>query len=111
MNKSEFISEALSILNDIEMNVAKADFLMSTDAKKLINLCKDTIKYYHADSSGLTEEYIEELSDKEFQNLLYKMCKIKYPELSDLYYKIDEGIKQTYIEVKSKNNLYEEGCK
>ena len=108
MNKHDFINQTLSTLNSIEYNVSKTGFLMGDDALKLIKLCENTIKQYHLYTapSGITEEYIKELSDKEFQSLLYKMCKTKYPELNELWFRIDE--RETQIEVKYKNNTKEE---
>ena len=65
----------------------------------------EVLKKYNTAFSGSTQEYINLLSEKDFQDLLYAMCKTKYPELCDLYFNIDESIKQTYIEVKCKNNI------
>ena len=45
-------------------------------------------------------------SEKDFQNLLYAMCKIKYPELSELWFRIDE--RETYMEVKYENSIEEQ---
>ncbi len=38
---------------------------------------------------GGYDEYIKNLSEKDFQMLLYNICRIKYPELTDLWFKID----------------------
>jgi len=66
----------------------------------------EVLKKYNTAFSGSTQEYINTLSEKDFQNLLYAMCKIKYPELSELWFRIDE--RETYIELKYKNNIKEE---
>jgi len=51
---------------------------------------------------------LKALSEKDFQNLLYNMCKTKYPELSDLWFIIDEQNNQTQVEVKYKNSISDE---
>jgi len=65
----------------------------------------EVLKKYNTAFSGSTQEYINSLSEKDFQDLLYAMCKTKYPELCELWFRIDEGNAQTYIEVKWKNNI------
>ena len=50
----------------------------------------DVLKKYNTAFSGSTQEYINSLSEKDFQNLLYAMCKTKYPELNELWFRIDE---------------------
>jgi len=66
----------------------------------------DVLKKYNTAFSGSTQEYINSLSEKDFQNLLYAMCKTKYPELNELWFRIDDSDDNTYIEVKFKNNIY-----
>jgi len=46
MDKNNYIKHALQSLDNIEVNVTKAGFLVSDDALKLITLCKNTIKNY-----------------------------------------------------------------
>jgi len=46
------------------------------------------------------QNYIKSLSEKDFQYLLHKIFKTRYPELSEAYFHIDGDDNKTYIEVK-----------
>lgn len=63
----------------------------------------EVLKKYNTAFSGSAQEYINTLSEKDFQNLLYAMCKTKYPELNELWFRIDE--RETYIELIYKNSV------
>jgi hypothetical protein len=89
MDKNSFINETLEILEKIKHNVNKSGFMLADDALKLITVTKNTIENYSIDYSELNNEYISSLSENGFQELLYSICKIKYPELNELWFKID----------------------
>lgn len=104
MNKQQYIHETFKHLDHIEANVLQTGFLMKMDILSLIELCRNTIKVY-----GKTNQIdIIQTNEKEFQGLLYDMCKTKYPELSDLWFIIDEQNNQTQVEVKYKNSISDE---
>lgn len=101
MNKDNFIRETLDILEKIKFNVQNSGFMLADDALNLISVTKSTIENYSIDYSEVNDEYIKNLSEKDFQMLLYNICRIKYPELNELFYKIGE--EDSWIEITYRN--------
>lgn len=101
MNKNSFIKEALETLDKIRSNVKISGFMLADDALNLISVAKNTIENYSIDYSEVNDEYIKNLSEKDFQMLLYNICRIKYPELNELFYKIGE--EDSWIEITYRN--------
>ena len=47
---------------------------------------------------------LKALSEKDFQDLLYAMCKTKYPEVHELWFRMDISDQSTAIDIKYAND-------
>jgi len=104
MDKNIFVREALETLDKIRSNVKISGFMLADDALNLISVAEKTIENYSINYSELNDEYIKNLSNKDIQTLLYNICRIRYPELEDLWFKIDNY--DTMIDVTYRNKCY-----
>lgn len=50
---------------------------------------------------------VKSLSEKDFQHWLYQIFKARYPELSDVWFVIDEDREETRIEINYRNEIKE----
>jgi len=98
-NKEEIVLAKLS--EDLEIRKQQNSRGVNMNKNKLF--INEVLKKYNTAFSGSTQEYINTLYEKDFQNLLYAMCKTKYPELNELWFRIDE--RETYIELVYKNSV------
>jgi len=103
MKSDTYIKEALETLRTTEKRVDVMGFLSGVEALKLIAWTKDIIINHINDFSDSNERYISGLKNSEFQELLYSMCLIRYPELNDLRFKIYDS--DTHLEINYKNSI------
>lgn len=109
MNNTTFTKDALFILRDIEDDVIQNGSLEHIETLKLIAWVKDIIINHTTDFSESNQRYIKGLSESKFQDFLYTICKIKYPEMSSLWFRMDTEDAQTNLEVSYKNSIIEGG--
>lgn len=105
MDSKTYIKEALETLKITEDIVNNVGFLGGVEALKLIAWTKDIIVNHINDFSDSNEIYINGLTNNEFQELLYAMCKVKYQDMYNVCFKIDGFDKQTYMDITYKNKI------